>query len=328
MPAQRPTNSHLDSLPDPPFRPRSDQRFDPRLQRRAPRRPPRSARRAATRQRSRVLHRRVVTALLCIALVVFGLALLRGGLQASPSQGAEAAWVPNVLTSVDPAPTAASAQTTRAGSSATPPPARPVLRLPGAFPPEGRGTFTFHANAGKVLGTSGELRRFRVAVEDGVPEDLGQFAATLDATLGDRRSWSAGGRLRMQRVGQGTPHDFTIYLASGQTARRLCATGGVDIRVGGEPYTSCRASGKVILNLNRWRLSVPQFVDGNVPLAVYRQYVINHEVGHELGHGHEACPRRGGPAPVMQTQTLGLGGCVANAWPYVNGRRFTGPPTT
>ena len=50
----------------------------------------------------------------------------------------------------------------------------------------------------------------------------------------------------------------------------------------------------MIINLDRWRLSVPHFVDAGVPLDAYRTYVVNHEVGHQLGHGHERCPGRAG----------------------------------
>jgi hypothetical protein len=147
----------------------------------------------------------------------------------------------------------------------------------------------------------------------------------VEQVLAEPGSWIGGGRLRLQRVPGNAPHDFTVYLVTARTAGRMCAVGGVDIRVGGRPYTSCRAPGRVILNLDRWRTSVPHFVAAGVPLSVYRAYVVNHEVGHELGYRHERCPGRGRPAPVMMQQTLFLKGCTANPWPYLAGRRYAGP---
>lgn len=214
----------------------------------------------------------------------------------------------------------------RSSRSATPVGvASAALQLPGDVPARGHRTFSFAAGTGPVLGRAGVLRRFRVAVERGSAERPEDFAAQVSAALGDERSWVGGGKVRLQRVPDGARHDFTVYLATRDTAGRMCRAGGVDIRVGGRPYTSCRAPGQAIINLDRWRLSAPTFVTAGVPLATYRAYVVNHEVGHELGERHQGCPRRGGPAPVMVQQTLTLRGCTPYAWPRRDGRRFAGP---
>jgi Protein of unknown function (DUF3152) len=214
-------------------------------------------------------------------------------------------------------PAATSSPAAQAVPSAAPAPS--VTARPVAVPDTGPGTFAYAAGEGKVLGGSGTLRRFHVAVEHGMGQDADDFARTVDQVLGDPRSWIASGTVRLQRVPAGASAEFTIFLATKGTSEEMCRRGG--LRTGG--YTSCRVSGKVIINVARWLGSVPGY---GATLAVYQAYAINHEVGHQLGHRHEACPGRGRPAPVMQQQTFGLRGCVANAWPYLDGRRYTGPP--
>ncbi|WP_433283465.1 DUF3152 domain-containing protein [Micromonospora sp. CA-244673] len=264
----------------------------------------------------------VVCAFLVAAAVGIGVALQH------PLVGAEALVSSGAATEPPqpaggPAPSSASPSPS---PSPDPVPSTPVLRMPGPVPAHGRGSFGYDDRTGGVLGRAGVLRRFRVAVENGSGEDAHAFGDAVQRALAGPGSWVDSGRLRLQRVGPGSRSDFTIYLATRDTAGRLCRAGGIDIRVGGVPYTSCRVTGKVVINLDRWRISVPHLVAAKLPLDTYRLYVINHEVGHQLGHHHEACPGKGRVAPVMQQQTLFLNGCRPNPWPYVDGKRYTGPP--
>ncbi|GAB7048767.1 DUF3152 domain-containing protein [Catenuloplanes indicus] len=185
------------------------------------------------------------------------------------------------------------------------------------FAQQGTGTFGHATGPGPVLGRAGMLRRFRVAAEGGTGVPVDAFATEVDRILGDRRSWTASGQFRLQRVAQGQNAEFVIYLATPKTSEKMCAAGGLATSA----YTSCRLSGKVIINAARWHTAIPDY---DAPIADYRAYAINHETGHQFGHGHEACPGPGSPAPVMQQQTYGLRGCLANAWPYLAGRRYQG----
>ncbi|WP_089154424.1 DUF3152 domain-containing protein [Micromonospora sp. NBS 11-29] len=184
-----------------------------------------------------------------------------------------------------------------------------------SFPQRGGGDFRTADTVGTVAGRSGQLLRYRVAVEDGIRNvDIERFARQVAATLADRRGWTGDGRWRLQRVGRDGPADFTVLLTTPVTRGRLC----------GDPtdrYTSCRSGDQVVINVARWVYGVPHVPD----LDLYRQYLINHEVGHRLGRGHERCPGGGGPAPVMVQQTLGLHGCAPNAWPLVGGEPLSGP---
>ncbi|MCX5120292.1 DUF3152 domain-containing protein [Micromonospora sp. NBC_00362] len=280
---------------------------------------PSSARHPARRRRRFALFAQLVAVVVAVGAAVTVIAEGPGGRPSADRLAAEEIGAPPPLVAgplpPDPSPSAV--------VPSSPPP--PVLRVPGVVPSAGTGGFGYDARSGPVLGRAGELRRYRVAVESGSAEDVTEFAQAVEAALAGPGSWVDSGRLRLQQVPGAAPRDFTVYLATARTAGRMCARGGVDIRIGGRPYTSCRAPGQVIINLDRWRLSVPHFVSAGVPLTVYRTYVVNHEVGHQLGHRHERCPGAGRPAPVMMQQTLFLNGCRVNPWPYLNGRRYTGP---
>jgi hypothetical protein len=183
-----------------------------------------------------------------------------------------------------------------------------------------RGTGEYaRATGGTDRKGSGRLMTYRVEVETGSAQSAQAFAAAVDATLADPAGWTSQGRWSVQRVNDDDV-DFVIRLATPATVDEVCATAGLD--TGG--YVSCHAGKFVMINLDRWLNAVPEY-RGDV--ALYRQYVINHEVGHGLGFGHQACPGPGRPAPVMQQQTLSLGGCLANGSPYVDGVLVSGPAT-
>lgn len=189
----------------------------------------------------------------------------------------------------------------------------PTQEPPITFPVDGGGKWRAAGGRSAVAGSRGELLRYRVAVERNISGiDVDQFAATVSGTLADPRSWTASGTRRLQRVGPGDRADFTIYLATPATRDQLCADGY-------DRYTSCRNGNSVVLNVDRWAHAVPQY-----DLETYRTYMVNHETGHRLGYGHDTCPGKGKPAPVMQQQTLGLHGCVPNPWPYLDGKLYRG----
>ncbi|HEY7272278.1 MAG TPA: DUF3152 domain-containing protein [Actinoplanes sp.] len=245
-----------------------------------------------------------------VAIVVVGVSLFVRQHRATPPTVVPAG------SQLPPVPPTGIAPTGAAPNAKAAPPADAATTGPSTV----SGKFTYVTGYGPLMGTTGTLRRFKVAVESTIGQGSGgDVADEIDSTLGDPRSWIASRQVRLQRVPQQVNAEFTIYLASARTSERMCGEGGLVTK----GYTSCRLPGQVILNEARWEDAVPGY---GAPIATYRAYAVNHEVGHELGHSHEACPGGGRLAPVMQQQTYGLNGCVANAWPYIDGRRYSGPP--
>ena len=138
--------------------------------------------------------------------------------------------------------------------------------------------------------------------------------------------------LRFQHVAagelpEGQEPDLRIQLASQDHTHEVC---GNTFKL----ETSCFYSdgNRVVINESRWiRGAIPFQGD----LGAYRQYVINHEVGHGIGFAaHQPCPKDGQLAPIMMQQTLSLNNaqlremspddnypdnpdtCRPNPWPY------------
>lgn len=147
---------------------------------------------------------------------------------------------------------------------------------------------------------------YRIATRGAITADLGQFAQHVASTLSDPRGWSAGGAIQFRQVPGAA--DFTIWLAQAST---LPSFGSPC-----HPMWSCRSGSNVIINQDRWQGATATWP---YSLDAYRHYVVNHEVGHWMGHGHLPC--RGGPgtrAPVMAQQSKGgaaKGACRFNVWP-------------
>ncbi|MFG2097028.1 DUF3152 domain-containing protein [Streptomyces sp. NPDC048612] len=162
----------------------------------------------------------------------------------------------------------------------------------------------------------GKVLRYRVDIEEGLPLDGDLFAEAVHKTLNDSRSWAHGGKMAFQRVGSGDA-DFVITLASPGTTDEWCAKSGLDTS---QDKVSCdsAATDRVMINAYRWAQGARTY--GHDKMHAYRQMLINHEVGHRLGHNHETCSRQGALAPVMMQQTKFLttdgATCRPNSWPF------------
>ena len=159
---------------------------------------------------------------------------------------------------------------------------------------------------------------YRVEVEDGSGVDPDVAAAQIAGILAAPRGWAHGGAHSFHQVAEG-PAGLVVRIATAGTTDRICATGNMNTH--GE--VNCRLREVVMVNLKRWQTGSPEF---HGPLADYRALIVNHEVGHWLGHGHETCPGKGRPAPAMMQQIYGLKGCVSNAWPYDPKGHYLGGP--
>jgi hypothetical protein len=205
-------------------------------------------------------------------------------------------------------------------------------------PSVGNGTFAVASGGTDVVGSGSTLVRYRIELEKGITWGSNpvwtadSFAAAADAVLADPNGWIAsadypvtdasqhmnGASWSFQRV-SGTDYSVRVLLATPGTVDRMC--GSIGLRTVGQ--YSCRFNNMVLINLRRWLRGAPGFP---VDLDGYHTMVINHEMGHQLGFKHMLCPSKGTLAPVMMQETMSLGGCLPNIYPFTPDGAFVSGP--
>lgn len=202
----------------------------------------------------------------------------------------------------------------------------------------GAGTFSVASGGTDVVGAGVTLVKYRVELEDGIVWGanpvwtVSGFAAAVDGVLADPGGWIksadspvtdaaqkvSNGSWSFQRV-SGSDYSVRIRLATPNTVDKLCGAVGVST----QGQYSCRYGTTILINLRRWLHGAPGFP---IDLSGYHTMVIDHEVGHFLGFAHMLCPGAGQPAPVMQTQTIALNGCLPNPLPFLADGTFVDGP--
>ena len=181
----------------------------------------------------------------------------------------------------------------------------PTAELPPGpnFPNAGGGKWTVLPGTTPRVGTGGDLYTYTIEVEEGIDlapyGGIDSFGRLVDATLADPRGWAAGGTVSVQRVDGDADPDIRISLSTPETVHRpdFC---GYSIKY----ESSCwrRSEKRVMINLARWVRGALAF-GGDI--GSYREYAINHEIGHAFGRGHTGCKNENDLAPVMMQQSFG-----------------------
>ena len=186
----------------------------------------------------------------------------------------------------------------------------PTGILPAGGPFTESGARTWHIVPGsepQVGQGTAKVFTYTVEIEDGLDTtsfggDDG-FAQMVSQTLSNPKSWVHNPQFGFVRVDGSAPAepDFRVSLTSPLTLREGC---GYEIQLEASCYNPAYTPEPGVAPQPRVLINEARWVRGAVPfqgdVGSYRQYLINHEVGHAIGYQlHEACPGNGDLAPIM-----------------------------
>lgn len=139
--------------------------------------------------------------------------------------------------------------------------------------------------------------------------DLTEFSDTVFSTLNDPRGWPRAGAVFQEA-------DGTDPNACSMTLTLAAADQMTSFSTECSDEYSCRVGNDVVINVDRWNNATEGWLNAGGTVSRYRTMVINHEVGHRLGHldNELTCSAVNQPAPLMQQQSMDLLGCTPNEW--------------
>lgn len=154
--------------------------------------------------------------------------------------------------------------------------------------------------------TTGTLVTYSIVIKGKPSSNLNEFRNLAAETLNDSRGWRRA-NVWFKEVSSGG--NFKLTLSESQYMTGFSSVCSAD--------WSCRVGSSVIINDNRWTGATDAWNAAGGSLRDYRHMVINHEVGHFLGHADNVpvCAGAGELAPLMQQQSMNLRGCKFNPWP-------------
>jgi hypothetical protein len=137
-----------------------------------------------------------------------------------------------------------------------------------------------------------------------------RFNTKVRSVLCDPKGWQRIANVRFKFVNWdilptiNSTHKIPIKLSTNATIKYQCNFNGL----------SCcdMRTKEVWLNFGRWTKGAPS---SKLGLYKYRDYMINHEVGHALGREHTQCTVPGTKAPIMMQHTISIGKCTPNHRP-------------